>query len=253
MRAARAILVLVVSTIALANASSAQEFPQFCKANAGTSLFLIDRTTSFDEVDVGDFVQGLQRIYDQTGAGGRLIVYELATDALATRPIFDACRPSCSDSVWDTLTCDLAAAKRANQSYIKNVVERFKNLLKSKKSSRESLLLEGITLLTEEYSPLKISRLYVFSDLLENSEVARPERLLDPTATDQLLEATRSRGLVPAVRDADVRVFGVGRWHDGVRRGLRLHERRALCSFWERWFSAGGAKKVMISERYLAD
>lgn len=247
------ILILALLSMIVAQQASAQEYSKFCKPEGKVSLFLVDRTTQFDAIDEGDIIQGLQRIYDQVGSGDRLIVHELGDPNQTVRPIFDACRPVCGNSFLDAFTCDTGSAKRADRSYTEKVVDRFRKLIRSREEHAASELLEGITLLTEEYRPLGLSKVYIFSDLLENSKVFGAEKLLDAGQTTSLLDLASRAGFTPSLKGVVVRAFGIGRWHGQDRRSLSLHERRALVQFWSAWFKSGGANSATITERYLSD
>lgn len=229
----------------------AQEHREACKPDGNKTLLLVDRSTKFDAIDAKDFLEGMDEIYSQVRSGDRLIVHLLSIDALSTRPLLDVCRPKCGSDVWSYLECDRVKQDKADKKYQVEVVEKLKSMLGKQEETSRSMLLEGITQLTEEYKPIMFNKLFVYSDLLEYSENAEPRQILDPNAKNALLDGLKAKQLIPSLAGVDVLVFGVGRWHDGNRRGLRLVERRALGSFWEAWFRLGGAKSVVISERYL--
>ncbi|MGB5766728.1 MAG: hypothetical protein WBM38_08340 [Arenicellales bacterium] len=70
------------------------------QGNGRTVLFLIDRTSAFDEQDKISFANGIDVLFKQLQAGERLIIHTLTEDFAASKKIFDACRPGCVEQGW---------------------------------------------------------------------------------------------------------------------------------------------------------
>ena len=63
----------------------------YCAEGDGrTVLFLIDRTSAFDEQDKVSFANGVDALFKQLQTGDRLIIHTLTEDFAGSRKIFDA-------------------------------------------------------------------------------------------------------------------------------------------------------------------
>lgn len=86
------------------------------------------------------------------------------------------------------------------------------------------------------------ARLYIFSDMLENSQ-ALPWRVFRQEPNDQAMSIVRANGLTPNVRGASVHIAGFGRLHDPGRPYLPAELDRKVRGFWAEYFVAGGAQR----------
>ena len=91
--------------------------------------------------------------------------------------------------------------------------------------------------------------LYVFSDMLENSGFISLRDLFHSKAA-WLVEKAKENNLVPSIRGATVRIFGVGRRHTTGKPELSVAEMQRLTDFWRGYFEAAGAASVEISPKF---
>ncbi len=97
----------------------------------------------------------------------------------------------------------------------------------------------------EEISPGRQSVLYVFSDLLENSDHASPNKL-NTLSVKALIDVVKRKALIASLVGVEVHVFGVGRDDSPKRAPLTTDRYRKLLEFWNAYFKASGAHPIEI-------
>lgn len=94
----------------------------------------------------------------------------------------------------------------------------------------------------------RLTQVFIFSDLLENSEyLPWPRVIQDPNA--KLLDELTNQGLLAQLEGAKVKAFGIGRNHDAARSPLSTPAETRLRKFWMAFFTRSGAKEVYIGRR----
>ena len=94
-----------------------------------------------------------------------------------------------------------------------------------------------------------ITRVVIFSDLLENSKLF-PWPMIAAGDDATIYRTLSAFGLLPRLKAVPVSVFGVGRSHDVNRTPLAPERRLRLERFWRRLFELSGATSVSIGEHY---
>ena len=104
----------------------------------------------------------------------------------------------------------------------------------------------------EVLSPKRGAEVYIFSDLIENSEYIPGEAFREePNAA--LLGRIEADNLVPNLQGAAVKIFGVGRGGGEERTTLSVPRLNKLLNFWNTLFERSGAVPVTISQNLVAD
>ena len=103
----------------------------------------------------------------------------------------------------------------------------------------------------EDATPEHPITLYVYSDLIENSDYL-PTKLLFSHSTRRLMYGLTSHfHLIAALKDAEVFVSGVGRAGTLDRRPLKVAELQKLTEFWQAYFKECGAKSINIAQNSI--
>jgi hypothetical protein len=120
------------------------------------------------------------------------------------------------------------------------VVSQLRDLLSSFVELPNSEIVRTIALsASTEDRPGQNLRLYLFTDLIENS-VYLPGKQFFSDKNEKLLARIIADGLVPDLSGAVVHVFGVGRGGTAERRPLDQALLAKLLDFWQRYFAAAG-------------
>ena len=99
-------------------------------ADPRATLLLVDRTTSYNDLDRQILAQGLERIYEGLQPGERMVVQTITHEYAATERVFDQCVPGCPEGESGPFsTCsqftveeDLAAFRAALSDSARGVV-----------------------------------------------------------------------------------------------------------------------------------
>ncbi|MDT7951924.1 MAG: hypothetical protein RQ966_10520 [Acetobacteraceae bacterium] len=247
MRLAAALVVL-----ALLGGGSARA-ADYCGYGHGTAVLFVDRTTAFDATDKTLFLQALDGLIGGLGAGDRLVLYTMTGAYTESQKLFDQCKPGCLDNGFfsDLMSsCRPVVARSDAVAFTRKLAETLAGLLQRPAETRFSDLFRTVADALRPYvaGPQKLLKVYMFSDLIENSTLL-PERelkRLPPAAAVQRLQAA---GVMAAFGGAEVRVFGFGRDDSLGRPPLPQAERQRIAQTWRLWFAAGGAGPVEIGFR----
>lgn len=182
------ILLLFLLLLPVKDALSAKQ--DYCSQGEGkTVLFLIDRTSTFDEQDKKNFANGVDVLFRQLQTGERLIIHTLTEDFSGSKKIFDACRPGCMEQglVAGLFSqCRASRAKVDERKYIRDVLNSVKPMILTQEKYPNSEIIETIAFMMQEYEQHKPARLIIFSDMIEHSRLAKfdPERKKYTTTTE---------------------------------------------------------------------
>lgn len=251
----RRIILLAGLGLALAAAGAHAEAYNYCAiAGAKTTVLFIDRTSAFDKKDEQVLVEGVSAIVSKLKPGDRLVIRTIADDHAASDQIFNRCKPGCPPmSLRQELlgTCSDLVARRESLDFLRRLATALRGVLGETKQYRASAILETIAATLSNYEG-KVGQVVLYSDMIENSRLARfgtlGERGIDP-----LLARLRKLALVPKVPGAQVSAFGFGRTDAGPRRGLTAAQALAIKGFWRKYFAAAGAAGFTVTERMSAE
>jgi len=236
-------VLLLLSNVALA----AQQ--DYCAQSKGRSvLFLIDRTSVFDEHDKKSFANGVDVLFKKLQTGERLIIHTLTEDFSSSEKIFDACRPGCQGQGLTAglfSQCRTSRAKVDERKYVREVLASVKPMILNKEKYPNSEIIETIASLMQEYEERKPVKLIIFSDMIEHSRLAK-FGYLDEKDIEPLLDKLDQLGLIRPMQGVDILVFGYGRDHSVQREGLRAELKRNIEQFWKAYFKRAKAGKFHL-------
>jgi hypothetical protein len=236
----------------LADAAIRQDY---CSFSDSTTLMLVDRTTAYDGTDQEVFKSSLNRLQGSLEAGDRLIIQTITGSYTESRKVFDECMPGCPETglmEWLTGSCRDIIATSDRNAFLRRAAAAVRQMLSEVKSFETSDIAQTIAETTREVSAAsdrRITRLIVFSDMVENSKAMPWSKLQSGQPRARMQELT-GLDIKPSLKGADVVVFGFGRFHDRGRTQLRPEARKHLVDFWTRWFEVGGAETVFIGQRW---
>ena len=144
----------------------------YCSYGNHASLILVDRTTSYDDLDKNVFAAGL-RIVDGLGTGDRVIIHAIKADFVRGERAFDHCMPGCPKK---GLRLALQCPSRADRTtFVRDLAITARHLLDNPLEFPRSDIARSIARVTSSIrSPVdsaspNLVEVYLFSDLIENS------------------------------------------------------------------------------------
>ena len=242
------LLAISFAALAVSSAGTASA-ADYCSKDGQRILLYVDRTTTYDEPDVENFVSGVEVIFSSLKIGDELIVHTIEDSYAQSQQIFKGCYPGCPDNGFlDNLIsgCSSVRARADKNSFQVRLVQGVKALLREKASSSHSSIADTIIEIFRSYSrESSVSKVYVLSDLIENSVSLPWPQAINRTTSSAV---QKTLGNLPALdmQGAKVIIFGFGRFHNKDRRTLSSNERRKLIAYWEALFERSGASSVGI-------
>jgi hypothetical protein len=260
-RAARGVGLLASAGLWLAAAggSSAQgeEASRFCDPNGANLILFLDVTTPYDEIDKTALIDGIGRILAHLTGGERITIRTIEDAFSRSRRLLDTCFPYCPPGgIFDDLfsTCTEGVVINEKKRMMRTFVVTLTGLLDSARELDQSEIIRTLTLsLREEYRRDRPNRVFVYSDMIENSTYLSGMDFF--RAKDgPLIEQLERDGLVPSIWEAEVHIFGIGRTGiTGDRSALPQERLNRLTSFWTKYFAAGGATVRLTQNLSLDD
>ena len=231
----------------------------YCEFGEKTVVFLIDRTTAYDQIDREQLLGGIDPMFKQLGAGERLVVQTVAGDHTRSDRLFDACVAGCPETNvadWFLSSCSSVVAKQEQITQKRQLAQVFKSVLDHPESHKHSDIAATISSVVNSYQAAadrgasKPVRLVVlFSYLLENSEIMSWRRL-QSTSAEAFVGSMKAADAMPRLADARVVAFGFGRSHDPGRPALQPILAERIKDAWRLYFSQAGAEVVSIGPRF---
>jgi len=227
----------------------------YCHFSERRLLLFIDRTTQYDRQDREVFAEGLEGIFSSLAIGDELIVHTIEDAFSNSKQIFKECYPGCPDQGlmgWIRGSCKAMEARGDRARFQRMLAASGQNLLHSPMAFRHSDIAQTImTVLQSNALPDRpVSRIFIFSDMLENSrELPWPAVLRTPAR--RLAESLHETGAQIRLKGVSIEVFGFGRSHDDARTPLSIKQRQTLVRFWDGYFGAFGATSVTLGSRLV--
>jgi hypothetical protein len=244
--------ILIMLSICALPADSHAAAADYCADSKRSILFLIDRTTAYDERDQQVLVDGLDRFFKELGTGDRLLLYTIGGSAADSRRLFDACVPGCPEGgLLDSLfgACKPVVARADRQEFTRKLLGTLLDLLKKNVHYDASAILETVRTVVETNRDAHVERLVMFSDMLENSDVLTVSALVKD-GPKEAIARVEAAGALPRVAGIDVDAFGTGRSHAPGRPALSTSMAHKLETFWTGVFERGGASRVAVGPEY---
>src|SRR5262249_43721505 len=221
---------------------------RYCAKDGGLTLILIDITTPYDQTDKNIIVRMTNQVLAKIQGGDRLMVKTISDSHTHSEKLVEHCIPYCPESgqLGKLFKCSDGAIKTDLEGVREDVIRSLKSRLLHFDELKHSDIVRTIfASAKEENIENRKSSLYIYSDLIENSDYL-PSRYLFSYTTSRLMNELRRYRLVANLKGATVNVFGVGRADTRDRRPLSVNELTKLNEFWETYFKETGASSVRI-------
>jgi hypothetical protein len=223
----------------------------YCTLSDRSTLFLIDRTTTFDTDDQRVLMESLGTVVDKLDTGDRIIIATISDHYSKTRRLANACKPGCPKAagMMDEIvgSCSTMKAKQDEQQYQATLAASLREVINTAEDASGSDIIRTIGHWTGSNTADPYTSIVIYSDMLENSEMI-PWRKFADQSEDDLIKTVAEHGAAARTPGADIRIIGYGRLHDKDRSPLPAALDSKLRSFWVRYFSDGGGQ-LEISAR----
>jgi hypothetical protein len=246
---------MFIALLAKPNSTFAAGQQDYCSFSKRTTLMLVDRTTAYDETDQEIFRASLNRLQSSLETGDRLIIQTITAAYTESQKVFDACMPGCPEAGlmdWLTGSCRDMIARSDRTAFLRRAAMVVRQLLKEVQSHETSDIAQTIAEASRNVvagSNHNITRLIVFSDMIENSR-SIPWSKLQSASPKHAMDDLSTLGIKPSLDGTEVVVFGFGRFHDRGRSPLPPTTKGRLVDFWTRFFKSGKADTVFIGQRW---
>jgi len=252
MRIAAFTCLLIALVAGSGNSRAAQRY-DYCKMlNAKVVLFLVDRTDPYDDIDREIISSAADKILRQIEPGDRLVIHTITDDFATSQKLFDECDPGCPEAGFlDELmgTCKEAIVRRDAVSFREEYARAFLPIVRDPEDHKGSAIIATLSTLSRQYSDVGISRVIVFSDLVENSNLGNFLKM-SKAQFEQLRATIKKLGMIARLDGAAVKVFGFGRTQGANRKGLTPEINSRMEAFWRAYFIDSGASAIEINQRY---
>jgi hypothetical protein len=189
-------------------------------------------------------LESLGSVIDALGPGDRFVLATIDGHYSLSNQLANDCNPGCpktndlfSDCSPIRATKDKKAFKARLAAAVAPLMQPFADATKSD--------ITGTIAQWTQHPPggHAFTSVYVFSDMLENSQ-ALPWSQFQTMTADKVMEVVSKYRLTPAVSKVDVRIVGFGRLHTPGRPLLPADLDARLREVWAAYFNAGGAQSV---------
>jgi hypothetical protein len=250
---------LVVTAGVLAAAPTAAQDPsRYCdrEGAGGYAVFLIDVSDPYNTIDQERLAVGAANIFEKVPGGERLAVVLMGDRPEYLERRFLQCMPGCDKSkmgLFESLTTNACIDSRIREDRDK-LLPQYRRAIaeiladKKRKEAKHTRILETLRNVSADFRSGSIHRLYIFSDMIENSAIARFSDL-DGKKVEQYLAKVGDAGMIPNLKGTEVVVFGFGTPQgDAKRQGALANAvRSSLERFWATYFTMAGARLVNMS------
>ncbi|MEO8421042.1 MAG: hypothetical protein ABI457_07605 [Hyphomicrobium sp.] len=244
---------VILACITHAHAASPQSNKDYCAPDGTNLVFVIDTTTPYDAKDKDLLVRAVGEIFETMRGGDRVVIRTISESFSTSERLIDRCVPRCeAKNIWDDIF-------KCNQGIVANDTKKIKHevaqalrdrLMRFKEQPRSDIIRTLSNLSREEVQRGGRRVMYVFSDMIENSD-HMSGRTFFTTPTPQLIRYLRKYGLLASLKGAEVHVFGVGRDGTPSRAPLNVAALQKIMEFWKTYFQASNAQSIEISPNII--
>jgi hypothetical protein len=229
---------------------------RFCSNTAPNVIAFLDVTTPYDEADKTSLVDGISRIFEALEDGSRLSIRTIEDESTASDRLVDLCIPYCeSKGFLDDLlsTCTEGVVINERKHRRQQISAALFETTRDRAELPHSAIIRTIAMVAaEEFAEGRENRIYVFSDMIENSDYLSGKDF-SRKPNDALIAQLEQDRLIPKLGGATVKVFGVGRGGSAARAALSQERLNKLQDFWTRFFTAAGASVTLTQNFGLSD
>lgn len=249
-RVATAIAAALMMGLAASSGAYAYDVAKFCQPDAGEVVILVDVTTAFDDRAKDLFQRGIGAIVSTLAPGQKLKIVTIEESFASSRMLYEGCVPYCPSGLLDWLLSDCTEGiiRLETTRQQREIVTALKARLEIATADLDtSDIVRTLYYATEHRRAGAHLHLFVFSDLIENSEFMQGRTFWSRPTLDSIAEI-KANSFLPDFSDATVKVFGVGRGGSGGRHPLAQDRILKLNEFWKAYFKATMAPDAAISE-----
>jgi len=244
---------LLLTLLAAPDAGHAAQRYDYCKMlSAKVVLFLVDRTDQYDDIDKEIISSAADQILRQIEPGDRLVIHTITDDFATSQKLFDACQPGCPEAgLFDELmgTCKEAIVRRDAVLFREDYARALLPVVRDVEEHDGSAIIETLSALSRQYSDVGISRVIVFSDLVQNSKLGNFLKM-SKGQFERVHATIQKLGMTAHLNGAAVVDFGFGRTQGANRKGLTPEINSRMEAFWRSYFVDSGASTTSINQRY---
>jgi hypothetical protein len=216
----------------------------YCRYSERATMFLIDRTSQYDEVDQAVVRRSLGSVIDDLEPGERIELSTIGRHYSASESVFDGCMPGCPPTNNPLAACSGLRAQRDARVFRHQLQRALRPLMDNEADVPNSDITGTIARLTRNHTGTNaMSRFILFSDMLENSQ-ALPWSRFRTNSVEESMVVVEQYHLTPQLSGAEIAIYGFGRSHDPGRPPLSADLDLKLRNFWQAYFSAGGAAEI---------
>lgn len=238
--------VLVAAASTHETAAEGYDKRNYCNKDGDNVVIFVDVTTPYDATDKSSLIDGINKIFSSLAGGERIAIRTIADAFTSSERLVDECVPYCpsggffSDLMSDCTAGTVISDKKHLAARIAQAISRkVDNFVELKFSEILRTLVYGGR---EIYRPSQPNRIYIFSDMIENSNTLRTSDILAKKPS-QVVLALEKQNLIADFSAADVHVFGFGRSGNPAAREVLAQDKvTKLEQFWHLYFQATGAK-----------
>lgn len=220
-----------------------REMEDYCSLSERSTLFLIDRTTTFDSGDQTLLMESLGGVVDRLETGDRIIIATISDHYSRTRQLANACKPGCPEAsgVMDEIigSCSTMKARQDQQQFMGSLAASLREVINTAEDAGGSDIIRTIGHWTGSAAAEPYTNIVVYSDMLENSDMIGWSQF-SSLPEDELMSIVAGHGAAARTPGSNIRVIGYGRLHDAARSPLPAALDARLRSFWNRYFNEGG-------------
>jgi hypothetical protein len=247
-------LIGALFSILAATAGRASDNRAYCAPDGKVVVFLVDVTTPYDETDKKAIVRLTDDIFSSLKGGERFVVRTIAHSHTHSEWLADHCIPHCpAEGTLDRwFKCSDGRIKTDHRVVREETIGSLRKRLATFEELPYSDIVRTIhTVANETVSGNRQLSMYVYSDLIENSNYFA-SRYLFTYPLSRLIYGLQHYKLIANLKDAEIRVIGVGRAGTRDRRPLTVVELNKLTEFWNAYFKESGAKSISITPDVVA-
>lgn len=222
---------------------------KFCRPDASEVLILIDITTALDARARQLLSDGVREIVEGLNPGESLRIATIADQVTHSEMLMSACVPYCPDDLGTILlgNCTEGLLRLETRHLHRQMSDTLRARLEATADLPYSDILRTLKATVAARTPGRHLKLYVFSDMIENSEYVSGRDFWS-TSPAKLNAKLVADGLVPDFSNTSIYAFGIGRGGSGERKALPQPRMQALSQFWTAYFSQAGAIRADLSE-----
>lgn len=217
----------------------------YCALSDRSTLFLIDRTTTFDDADQTRLLESLGGVVDHLETGDRIIIATISDHYSKTQRLVNACKPGCPAAtgvVGEIMgSCSTMKAKQDQQAFTVSLATSLREIIITAEDAGGSDIIRTLGHWTGSASAEPYTNIVVYSDMLENSDMIAWSKFAS-LPEDELMGIVTDHGAAARTPGTQVRVIGYGRLHDKDRSPLPAELDAKLRGFWNRYFAEGGGQ-----------